>query len=180
MAPYINDQQINTGLFIPTTSVFEISQLQSADVNSTDFKQILVRLYQTVNSIALSLNAKDSGNFLNEEFVTGALYFNPTSSSQLDLRPVFRKVIDFGVLPNSATKSVAHNLVPDANWKFTRMYGCATDPIGLSYLPLPYSASTAVADNLELYVDNTNVNVATGANYSAYTQTYIVLEYIKQ
>lgn len=180
MAPYINDQQANTGLFIPTTSVFELSQLQSADVNSTDFKQILVRLYQTVNSIALSLNAKDSGYFLNEEFVTGSLYFNPTSSNQLDLRPVFRKVINFGALPNAATKTVAHNLTPDTTWSFTRIYGCATDPVALSYIPLPYSASTAVADNLELYVDNTNVSVATGANYSAYTVSYVVLEYIKQ
>lgn len=180
MAPYIPDQQTNTGLFIPTTSVFEIQELQTLDVTSEDFRNILVRLYQTVNAIALSLNVKDSGYYLNEEFVTGSLYFNATSSDPLLLRPVFRKVIDFGALPNAATKTVAHNLVPDTTWSFTRIYGCATDPIALSYLPLPYSASTAVADNLEVYVDNTNVNVATGANYSAYTRTYIVLEYIKQ
>lgn len=177
MAPYVPDQQINTGLFIPTTSVFEIQQLEKLDPNSPDFKQLLVRLYQTVNSIALSLNAKDSGYYLTEEFVTGSLYFNPTSSNQLDLRPVFRKVIDVGALGAGVTPTL-HGLTIGTTWSFTKIYGVASDTGTNDYYPLPW-ASAGGATNIELRVDATDV-VITNNSGVTFSVCYVVLEYLKQ
>ena len=141
-------------------------------------------MYQYLNNIALSVNIRDAGYYVTDEFVNGQNYFiNPSLNSNSSTTPVFRqvyrKVINFGALPNAATKSVAHNILVNAAYTFTRIYGCASDPITLNYLPLPYSSSIALASNIELYVDATNVNIRTGANYSAYTTTYIILEYIK-
>jgi hypothetical protein len=91
------DQQQNTGQFIPTTQVWDIGQLYEVDVNSEDFKELLVRLYQNVNRIALALNTKETGYYLQEEFVSSNSYFHPTSNSQDDLRPSFKKAVNIGI-----------------------------------------------------------------------------------
>lgn len=174
--------QSNPGLFVPTTNVWDVARLYEVDVNTPEFKELLVRLYQNVNNIAISLNWKDTGFYLQEEFVNGQVFFpNPLLSSQTTQTPtyrqVFRSVVNFGALPNAGTKSVPHNIVITSGYTFTRIYACATDPLN-SFIPIPY-ASTA-GDNIELNVDVTNVNIKTLSNRTNYTTTYVVLEYIKQ
>jgi hypothetical protein len=173
----------NIGLYVPTTYNFDVAQLQDVDVNSPEFKELLVRLYQNVNRIILSLNLKDSAYYVNQEFVNSQLFF-PSSISIADSQPtyrnVFRMVVNFGTLPNNTTKSVAHNIPVNSSFSFTRIYGTATNSTATSFIPIPYSSTTAVADNLELYIDDTNVNIKTGADYSAYTICYVILEYLKQ
>lgn len=167
------------GAFIPTTDVFDVSQ-GNFDPQSDDLKLFLVRLRQSINNVALVTNIKDSGYYLPAEFVNGQLYFpNPDplitapAAKAATYRQVYRIMIDFGALPNAATKSVAHT-IPNisADFTFTRMYGAATDPVALSYLAIPNSDITLTADAA-------NVNVTTVANLTAYTRTYIVLEYLK-
>jgi len=172
--------QSNPGLFIPTTSVFELDQLRDVDVKSDSFKELLVRLYQNVNNIALALNKKDSGYYVEEEFVNGQVFPAPTgtSNSQEGIQ-AFRKVVKFGALPNTTTKTVAHGLTITDNFNFTRIYGAATKPTTKEYLPLPY-ASTTAANSIELWVDVTNINIKTALDYSAYTTTWIIIEYLKQ
>lgn len=172
----------NVGAFVPTSNVWDVSEIYSTEVTSPAFKELLVRLYQNLNVLSLVVNVKDSAFYVDSEFVTSGQYFtNPTLSSATaqnpTLRPVFRKVINFGALPNTATKSVAHGIAPIASFSFTRIYGCATNP-STSYIPLPY-ASPVLASNIELNADATNVNVTTGSDRTAYTITYIILEYIK-
>lgn len=172
----------NYGAFLQTTNVWDPTEIYSTDVTSPAFKELLVRLYQNLNKMALITNVKDTGMYVDSEFVTGSQYFvnpslNSTTAQHPTLRPVFRKVINFGALPNTATKSVAHGIAPTASFSFTRIYGCATNP-STSYIPLPY-ASSVLASNIELNADATNVNVITGSNRTAYTITYIILEYIK-
>lgn len=167
------------GAFIPTTDVFDVSQ-GNIDPASDEGKLFLVRLRQSINNMALVTNIKDSGYYLPAEFVNGQLYFpnpdvavtNPGAKNAV-YRQVYRMVVDFGALPNAATKSVAHN-IPNisADFTFTRMYGAATDPIALTYLAIPNA-------DITLDADATNVNITTVANLTAYTRTYIVLEYIK-
>lgn len=170
------------GAFVPTTNVWDPTELYTTEVTSPAFKELLVRLYQNLNQLSLVTNVKDSGMYVDSEFVTSCQFFpNPALSSATGqapvLRQVFRKVINFGALPNTATKSVAHGIAPTASFSFTRIYGCSTNP-STSYIPLPY-ASPVLANNIELNADATNVNVTTGSNRTAYTITYIVLEYIK-
>ena len=177
----------NVGAFVPTTSVWDVSEIYSTDVTSEAFKELLVRLYQNINNISMSLNIKDSAYYDTEEFVCGQQFFpNPalSSASTTDpaMRQTFRQVVNFGVLPNTATKTAAHNIAVNAGYTFTRIYGVASNTTGLSYIPLPYSAATVTpaADNVELWVDGTNVNVKTGKDLTAYNVCYVVLEYLKQ
>jgi len=176
--------QTNPGLLVPTTNVWDPSQLYNVDVTSPEFKELLVRLYQNINTIAIALNLKDSGYYVETEFLTGQQFFpNPALSSTTPQTPVFRgsfrTVVDFGALPNATTKSVAHNIDFGDTYSFTRIYAASTDQVNLQALPIPY-ATTVPGNEIELWVDATNVNIRTASDYSAYTVTYVILEYIKQ
>lgn len=173
------------GAYVPTTSVWDVQQIYTTDISTPEFKELLVRLYQNINNIAIVLNLKDTGMYPITEFVNGQLWFpNPNNSSATTAaanpiqRQVLRKVINFSTLPNTALKSVAHNIVCTAATSFTRIYATATDPVGLNYIPIPY-ASPVLANNIEINVDATNVNITTGSNRSAFTICYVILEYIQ-
>ena len=171
------------GAFIPTTNLWDPTEIYSTEVTSPEFKELLVRLYQDLNSMAIAINLKDTGYCDTAEFITGQKFFPKPGLTSLsaqtpDFRQAYRKLINFGTLPNAGTTNVAHGITVDANTIFTRIYGVATNPVGLSYLPLPYSSTTLI-NNIELSVNNTNVTITTGINRVAYTVTYVVLEYIK-
>lgn len=172
------------GAFIPTTNVWDVSEIYAIDVKSPEFKELLVRLYQNLNNMALGINNRDAGYYILQEFVNGQIWFanpalNSSTSQYPALRQVFRKVINFGALPNTATKSVAHNITGINNaTTFTRIYATASDTTVHLYIPIPY-ASPILANNIELNVDATNVNITTGSNRSNFNICYVVLEYIK-
>jgi len=175
--------QTNAGAFVPTNLIWDVQQLYSVDVNTPEFKELLVRLYQNINNIALVLNIKDSGYYTTEEFLNGQLFFpNPlTIGAGLEnsvFRQVFRTVINFGPLPNATTKSVAHNLDINSGFSFTRIYGATSTPQATLFYPLPF-ASTTLNQTIQLTVDDTNINITTAINYVGFTTTYVVLEYLK-
>jgi len=171
------------GLFVPTTNVWDPTEIYSTEVTSPEFKELLVRLYQNLNSMAIALNLKDTGYYDTSAFVTGQKFFpkpgvTSLSATAVEPREIYRKVINFGALPNTGTTNVAHGITVDANTIFTRVYGVANDQTGLSYLPLPYASPTD-ANNIELSADNTNVTIITGSDRTAYTITYVILEWLE-
>jgi|SRR5579885_3473106 len=174
----------SVGAFVPTTNVWDVSQLYAVEVTSPEFKELLVRLYQNINNIANVLNIKDSGYYPLSEFVNGQLYFpNPALSSASSTypacRPVWRLAVNFGALPNAATKSVAHGLTANSALTSTRVYAAASDTTGFNYIPIPYASNTA-GNSIELNVDATNVNITTGSDRTNFTVCYVVFECLKQ
>lgn len=180
----INDNQGNlVGLYIPTTNIWDVEQIREMDVKSDDFKELLVRLYQNLNSISTAINLKDSAYYDTNSFVNGQQFFpdpnlNSRSGTVPTPRPGFRLVINFGALPNATTKSVAHNLTITPGNTFTRIYGAASDTTGFNYIPLPYASPTLI-DNIELSVDATDVTVTTGSNRSNFNISYIIVEFLQ-
>jgi len=171
------------GFLLPTTNVWDVNEIYDVNVNSDEFKELLVRLYQNLNNMSLSINLRDAGYYDTLEFLNGQQFFpnpalNSSSTTQPSYRGVYRKVINFGALPNAGTKSVAHRITCTTRTSFTRIYGASTDPVGLNYIPIPYASPTA-ANNIELKVDATNVTIITGSNRSAFTITYVILEYLQ-
>ena len=176
----------NYGSFIPTTSLFDVSDIYETEVSSREFKDLIVRLYQNQNSVNLHLNQKDTGIYDKSEFVTGKTYFvqpgvnsSTTATVSPSRRPVFRKVIDFGALPNNTTKSVAHGISFSAGYTLVDCTCTATDPAALKYIPIPYASATS-ANVVELDIDGTNINITTGKDMTSYTRVYITVEYLKQ
>lgn len=172
------------GLFVPTTNVWDTDEINNLEEESAQLKELLIRLYQNLNRISLALNLKDSAIYDLQEFVTGAGWFPGDTTTDpafsTDFRPVYRKVLNSGALPNSGLSTIPHNITCTTATSFTKLYGVATNPVStFKYMPLPYSSVTAVADNIELYADGTNVYIKTAANYSALTISYVIIEYIQ-
>ena len=172
------------GSFVPTTNIWDVGQFMETDVKSREFKELLVRLYQNVNNIALGLNIKDTGMYDTSQFVNGQLYFpNPAipvpTTTSANYRQVYRTVVNCGALGDTGPLPIPapHHITCDLNTTFTRIYGVATDPVGLTYIPLPY-VDVGGAFNIQLYADANNVNIVTASNRTNYTICYVILEYL--
>ena len=181
----------NVGSFVSTTNVWDVSEIYSTDVTSPEFKELLVRLYQNLNKMSLSLNTRDAGFYPREEFVCGQVYFpNPANTSATSsapvLRQVFRKVIYFAMHDGSIspTQTIDFGIVYTATLTFTRIYGVINDVINSQARPLPYLANVA-ANNITLRITKSGGGTAqllvytTSAIYTTYTECYAIVEYIK-
>jgi hypothetical protein len=169
---------------IATTAILDADVLEAIDVTKPEFKELLVRLGYFINDIVLALNDKDTGIYPLQEYPCGKRLFpNPsyttaTSNSQTD-RPVFRTTLNFGALPNTATKSVPHNITVNGNFVLTYLQAFATDPTNFHFLPIPFVDPNTLANGIEIYGDPTNINIITAANYSAYTICVVYIEYVQ-
>lgn len=169
--------------FVPTTNFWDPGQIQDMSVNSQDFKDLIIRLYENINIISTVINAKESGFYDRIEWLNNQKFFcdpllTSATTTEPEFRAVFRKVIDFGALPNTATKTVAHQLDVVEPWSFTRIYATASKQTApLSYIPIPYAST--LGDHIELFVDDTNVSIRTLSDWTAWTKCYVILEYIK-
>lgn len=171
------------GTYLPTTQIWDVVDIQSMSVSSEEFKELIIRLYQNLNVMANVINGKEYAKYDTLEGSNNQMFFpnpayTPTTNMAPQWRNVYRTVVNFGALPNAGTKAVAHNITINKFFSVTRMYGASTDPVGVVFIPLPYSSPT-LNENIVLFADDTNVTVTTDIDYSAYTTTYIVLEYIK-
>lgn len=172
------------GSYIATTQVWDVSELYSTEVTSPKFKELLIRLYQQVGNIAMAINGKDTGIYDTSEFVCGQTFFpnpNPIAGQPNKERQVYRKVINYGTLPNAGTLGIPHNIdVGVAGFTITRLYGAATDPTHRLYFPLPYVANSK-DEPIALWATATDVYTDTYAtDRTDFTITYIVIEYLKQ
>lgn len=172
---YIPDQQINTGSYVPTTNVWDVSRLYEVEISSPEFKELLVRLYQNVNNIAVVLNTKCSGYYINEEFVSGKLFFNPSSTDPLQLRPGFIKTINMGTLGAGVT-AVNHNITITNTFKWMFIYGSATNTGTLVGYPLPFAG--AAGNNIEVRTTSTQVIINNNSGVT-FTDAQVTLEYVK-
>ena len=174
--------QNDTGLFIPTTYIFDVESIKDVDVTKPEFKELMVRLYQNINNMCLALNLKESGLYFLQEFVTGQVLFpNPNMiNANQSGRQIFRTVLNFGALPNATTLSVPHNISVTPSTVYTNVYGVSTNPTSLLGIGIPYASTSAVIDNIEWAIDATNFYITTGIDYSAYTQTIITIEYVQE
>lgn len=94
-----------------------------------------------------------------------------TGQFWIDGKPVYRKVIDFGALPNATTKSVAHGLTGIG--EIVSLRAIANDSAASAFvkaLPMPTQLDS-------LAIDTTNVTIVTSADLTAYEQAYAVIEY---
>ena len=126
-----------------------------------------------------AINDKDIAQYVLQEVQNGQQFFEPNSTNTF--RGIYRKVIEFGALPDGTgitpTKEINHGISVNDTTRFTRIYGVANDP-DTSYLPLPFASSVA-GEGISLEITRTVVRITTAIDYSAYTDTFIILEYLK-
>ena len=117
----------------------------------------------TSNAVAVSLNKL---NYSTSEVNTDLKW--------IDGKPIYRKVVAFGALPNSTDKSINHNI---SNIDFiVKVEGVTTD--GTYYFEIP-RVGIPNAYMVDLYTTKTKITIVTSIDYSAYTTTYVIIEYTK-
>lgn len=96
-----------------------------------------------------------------------------TGGKWIDGKPIYRKVINFGALPDSTTKNVAHgvNNIGD----ITHIYGVAYSSDKMT-IPLPYARGIPII--LYATQDNVAIEISTG-DYIDFTRSEITIEYTK-
>ena len=170
------------GMYLPQTYILDVHEIYQTDVTSPQFKELLVRLYQNVNSMLLVLNNKHSGLYPLQEFVNGKRFFpTPGASSNTAQVPALRQVLQMtlncGALPNNTTNTIAHGINCTANTTFIDIYGASSDTAALLYIPLPFVSLSG--NSVEISVDDTYVYITTESDMTAYATTYIILEYLQ-
>ena len=107
------------------------------------------------------------GNYSTTEHLTGKYW--------VDGKPIYRKVVNFGMLPNSANKTVNHNVSGISDW--VSFYGItwnnAKTAMILPHVDLDSSYSVA------LWVTSTAITIKTGQNRNEFSNCYVILEYTK-
>lgn len=92
----------------------------------------------------------------------------------IDGKPIYRKVINIGALPNATTKTITHNI---SNLSmFIRVSGIAYSPAG--YTLLPYVQPALPNLNVGIFANSTQVVVITTTDKST-NSGYAILEYTK-
>jgi hypothetical protein len=135
---------------------------------------------QRERSTADVVNIKENATYITAEQQTAQNWFAASGNPISVTRGGFRMVINFGALPNAATKSVPHNIPITSQYSATLVLGAATNPTATGtnpiWIPVPRVDAT---DPVALSVTSTNVVITTVTNLSAFTICYIVLEYLK-
>ena len=178
----------NRGYFLPTTHALDVSELYQTDVNSQKFKEFLANIINQLNNMAIQINSKGTGFYGTQEIATGETFFpNSNRSSATDSfatnRPVFRKLVCVGPLPKAATspKLVPHGIAVNANFCAVKVSGCATDPVGLVAIPLPYVSGESPTKSVGIKATATDIviTVSPASDFTAYTHAFVILEYVK-
>ena len=99
-----------------------------------------------------------------------------TNKVWIDGKPIYRKVVDFGVLPNNTTKSVPHGITGYNS--FVSISGFSRVADGSVYIPLPYASYTD--NNRSVGIQGADITITTDFDRTGYTKTYIILEYTKE
>lgn len=159
-----------------------------------DWTEARLILTDYINRMAFAVNARELASYQEanlvsgvniSEQVNGQLWFSAGDANafRYGLRTVVNVTAGLQDYSGGVTsQTVAHGITTTDETRFTRIYGVANDPGASSItaaLPLPYVDVDAIANSIELRVDATNVTLRYGADYSAYTDVYIVLEYVE-
>lgn len=154
--------------------------LVSNQVSDTDFpdewdefQDVFSREWAKIIDV---INSKEGALYTEAEVSTFQRYFDATDPQST--RNVYRRTINFGALPNATSKAVVHGVTLTSTARMTRIYGAATNPSTLEYIPLPF-ASTTLNDNIILEANQQQVIITTAADYSDYKETTVVIEYTK-
>lgn len=119
---------------------------------------------------------KQRGRFIGGghfDYATGEVN---TGSRWVDGRPIFRKTVDVGAMPNATTKNVPHGIVNLGT--LIKLYG-TTQGAG-DFHPLPAPAHpVGAAHRIHVMLSSTDIIITTGEDLSAYTVGFVTLEYTK-
>lgn len=168
-------------------SLYLINQLPTSVEMPKEFNEFREISSLLFKRIADAVNRKEGSLYYLQELGNFQLYFTP--AKPYVFRNVYRMTVNFGALPNAMTKSVAHGIVGidpgggnPSTFSFTHIFATASKQAAGAeeFVPIPWADVTGGgANNIQITVDSTNVNITTSTDWSAFAICYVVLEYLK-
>lgn len=154
----------------------------SGDYNDLDNLPTVPTVYN--GKLTITQNGKTLGEFTanqstdttidleNSSYSTSEV---KTNATWIDGKPIYKKTISCGVLPNATGKGVAHGITNFG--ELVKLEGGATYP-GYNWIPLPYpdQSNNGVVG---VIINPSVVYIFSGENRSQYTKSYITLWYTK-
>ena len=163
--------QNSTDRFVSTTG-------RSGD--TTHGKQKAVYVYINATS-GLAENQQDNVLKDVKDYVDNSNSYSTqevkTGGTWIDGKPIYRKVVNFGALPNATIKGVTFdNINADT---FVKAEGIAMTNNG-NAVTIPFADTSAATQSISIFINSSSVSINAGTtNRSDYTKCYIVLEYTK-
>lgn len=99
-----------------------------------------------------------------------------TGGTWVDGKPIYKKTINCGALPNATTKAVAHHIIGLNH--IIDLKAVAWNSSGTT-INLPYTNYYGAQYQVTWYVDKTYINIGAGDNKSGYSNCYVTLYYTK-
>lgn len=122
------------------------------------------------NFIAVYGDDPSSMNYSLTEARTGATW--------IDGKVIYKKTISTGALPNTDTKTVAHNISNIDKVLSVTGFACSYRPTGDAFIPLPF-VDTSDVYLIGTWVNGGNIMIRSGSDRTNYTESYVTLYYTK-
>ncbi len=140
-----------------------------------DEHQLRLKLTDSLRDFATGINNREIGQYYTNEIQTGSTLYNAAANQKP--RQVFRKVIDFGALPNAAPSApVPHGIAINSSFQILKLYAVGNNPNATGVTNFAVSIPD---QNSTLNLTLTDIVITTTVNYSMYTKTAVVVEYSK-
>ncbi len=100
-----------------------------------------------------------------------------TGTKWIDGKDIYRKVIDFGALPNNDFKAVAHGIT-DLD-QIISITGTTKKTATNLIFTIPFAFTDSLNSVISFYINTTNIECKTGIDRTDCDATKIILEYTK-
>ena len=144
------ETEVNVNVNLPDTA-FPVDEVTSGNMHSV-----------TSNAVAKAMSYSTS------EVNTGKKW--------IDGKPIYRKVVDCGALPNATYKYVNHNI---SNLEAFINISVISSTASGSGTMLPYVNPNILTTQISYTYSKTQIELRTATDYSSYINTYAILEYTK-
>ena len=168
----INDNSLDTR--------YTLNVANARTDTTTHGKQKAVYVYIKATS---GLSENQQKNVLNvvKEYVDNSNSYSieevKTDEKWIDGKPIYRKVVDFGALPNATTKTVTFDTVSADTWVNVMALAKSTDG---NVINIPYADTSAASHSITYVINDGRIQVNTGSvDRSGYNKCYFKLEYTK-
>lgn len=167
---FIKFQDNRTGTFTTPSNCYYVN-----------FRCYQADFISNFRSLKVQIEKGEATNYVpHKEFSNKQIYSTSEQvvGTWIDGRPLYRKVLDFGSLPNAGTKDI--NIGTTNVKQVVKLQGFAFNSEGAT-MPLPYPNNSNVTQNVTMsYSGGTNgvIYVATGSDRSSFS-AYIIVEYTK-
>ena len=137
----------------------------------TDVTDIFVTIYYTKTTDTAGSGIWNGQGGLAHHYSTNETVIG----TWIDGKPLYEKTVEFGALPNNATKDVLHNVA-----NVNLMVKCDGIAYNSSYevITVPYANVDSYTYQLQFYADRTKVSIKTKINFTDYTGI-ITIRYTK-